>query len=466
MPSLRIYDRRERRLVAAADALLAPLALARRFRRAAAEPPARVLCFRIERIGDLLMTLPALAALRAALPGASIDLAVGSWNRDVAMAIPGIDRIETLDAAWLARPSGDGRSGLGLVALARRTAAWRGRRYDLAINFEPDIRTNLAMAAAGARRTAGFSSGGGGALLDVALDYDPASHTADNALRLVEAAVGDLPPEGGNYRPDSQDLPREGGNYRRDSQDVPPEGGNYRPDSQDVPPEGGSYRPDSQDLPPEGGGRSTDPVASAFRRNSLDPRKSLLQIPDAARAEAASLLRRFEGSLRIGMHVSGGRAIKQWPETRFRDVAAALVRDRGAAIVLTGTPGERAQTAIVREALPADRVLDLSGGADLLTVAAVLQQLDLVVTGDTGPMHLAHAVGTPIVAVFGPSDPARYAPRGPRDRVVRIDLPCSPCNRIRLPPARCVGHTPDCLAGIDTASVLAAIDETLDGGRR
>ena len=48
--------------------------------------------------------------------------------------------------------------------------------------------------------------------------------------------------------------------------------------------------------------------------------------------------------------------------------------------------------------------------------------------------------------IFGPSDPARYAPRGPHDRVVRVDLPCSPCNRIRLPPARCVGHTPDCLS--------------------
>jgi hypothetical protein len=45
--------------------------------------------------------------------------------------------------------------------------------------------------------------------------------------------------------------------------------------------------------------------------------------------------------------------------------------------------------------------------------------------------------------------------------VVRIDLPCSPCNRIRLPPARCAGHTPDCLALIDTARVWTAIDEVL-----
>src|SRR5262245_33228319 len=203
MAGLRIYDRRERRLVALADALLAPLALARRFRRGSSARPSRVLCFRLERIGDLLMTLPALAALRAALPGASIDLVTGSWNQAIASAVPGIDRVEVLDAAWLSRPS----AGLGTVALARRAARWRSRRYDLAINFEPDIRTNLAMAAAGARHTAGFASGGGGAVLDVALDYDPAAHTADNALRLVEAAVGaHVPPKGGSYRIDARGI--------------------------------------------------------------------------------------------------------------------------------------------------------------------------------------------------------------------------------------------------------------------
>lgn len=89
-----------------------------------------------------------------------------------------------------------------------------------------------------------------------------------------------------------------------------------------------------------------------------------------------------------------------------------------------------------------------------------------MITGDTGPMHLAHAVGTPVVAVFGPSDPVRYAPRGPLDRVVRIDLPCAPCNRIRRPPVRCVGHTPDCLAGIGVGQVLAAVRAVLAASSR
>jgi ADP-heptose:LPS heptosyltransferase len=384
MSRLNIHDRRERALVAAADALLLPVALTRLFRDRHPGAPARILCFRLERIGDLLMTVPALAELRALAPAAAIDLVVGSWNQDIASAIPGIDRVDTLDAAWLAR----GGTGFTPFGLAIQAAGWRSRHYDLAINFEPDIRTNIAIRAAGARRTAGFASGGGGAMLDLALDYDPESHTADNAKALVRTAMAGAPPAPVEWR---------------------------------------------------------------------------LQIPDAPRAEASRLLAPFAGALKVGIHVSGGRLVKQWPETRFREVAEHLVRHRNAAIVLTGSPEDRGQIEIVRGALPPDRVLDLSGGTSLLTVAAVIEQLDLFVSGDTGPMHLAQAVSTPIVAVFGPSDPARYAPRGVRDTVVRIDLPCSPCNRIRLPPERCAGHIPDCLMGIETAQVLAAIDATLRG---
>jgi len=385
--ALTIYDRRDRTLVAIADALLLPLSLRRRLRRGPRQAPARILCLRLERIGDLVMTLPALGALRAAAPTASIDLVVGSWNADLARAIDGIDRVETLDADWLSR----GADGLSPLELMARMARWRGRHYDLAINFEPDIRTNVAIAAAGAERTAGFRSGGGGAVLDLALDYDASAHTADNALALVHAAVGAV----------------------RD--DVP---------------------------------------------------AAALKIPDSARTEAARLLESLGTRVKIGIHVSAGRLVKQWPEARFREVAERLVQDRGAGIVLTGSPDDRAQVDVVKSALPADRVVDLTGTADLLVVAAALQQVDLLLTVDTGPMHLAHAVGTPVVAVFGPSDPRRYAPRGVHDTVVRIDLPCSPCNRIRLPPARCTGHTPDCLEGITTAQVLAAVDDTLRDLRR
>jgi ADP-heptose:LPS heptosyltransferase len=381
MPRLNIPDRRERWAVHAADAALAPFGWLRR-RRRPDRPPRSILCFRLERIGDLLMTLPALAALRAAAPEAAIDLVVGSWNLEIARAIPGIRDIEVLDPEWLAREG----SGMPMARLLAGAFAWRRRRYDLVINFEPDIRSNLLAAATGGRVLAGFSTGGGGPLLDVALPHDPRRHTADNAVSLVAAAVGAAP--------------------------------------------GGPAQP------------------------QLDP---------AARHSAGQRLAAAPRPL-VGMHVSGGRPIKQWPEDRFAAVARWLIERRGATVVFTGTAADRAQIARVTAGLPPGGAIDVSG-VGLAEAAALLGELDVFVTGDTGPMHLAHAVGTPVVAVFGPSDPVRYAPRGTRDRIVRIDLPCSPCNRIRLPPARCAGHTPDCLAGVPAAAVTAAIDDVLAGRR-
>jgi ADP-heptose:LPS heptosyltransferase len=383
---LQIYDRRDRLLVGAADAALAVAAPALRAGRPRpASPPRRILLLRLERIGDLLMALGAIDDVRRAAPAASIDLVVGSWNAELAGRIQGIASVETLDAAWLAR---DG-TGLPLPALLRRARGWRRRAYDLAVNFEPDVRSNLLLAAARAGRTAGFASGGGGALLDVALQYDPRSHTSANAERLA-AAVLDVPPR-------------------------------------------------------------TSPAR--------------LRIAAEEQRTAAGLFARCARPL-VGIHVSGGRALKQWDPERFGELAGRLARAAAATIVLTGTEVDRQLLTPVLRQTPAGQVLDLAGALELPALAAALEQLDVFVTGDTGPMHLAAAVGTPVVAVFGPSDPARYAPRDPMHRIVRIDLPCSPCNRIRLPPARCAGHVPDCLTGIDVEMVYRAVEATLDRAGR
>jgi ADP-heptose:LPS heptosyltransferase len=182
-----------------------------------------------------------------------------------------------------------------------------------------------------------------------------------------------------------------------------------------------------------------------------------LVIPQAQRERASAVLAQAAGRPLIGIHPSGGRPVKQWHPSRFAEVATVLARESRAAIVLTGTNADAPIVAEVRASIPADvQVLDLTGNSDLLELAAVLELLAVFVTGGTGPMHLAAAVGTPVVGVFGPSDQVRYAPRSPGSRVVRIDLPCSPCNRIRLPPERCRGHVPDCLDGISVSMVTAA----------
>jgi hypothetical protein len=143
---LQVYDPRERAVVGTADALLGLATRLERFvgldalaprRRPVQVPATRILLLRLERIGDLLMSLDAMAEVRRIAPEAEIDLVVGSWNEGLARLIPGIDRVHTLDAPWLARRDG----GPSFVQLLRRAAReWAPRHYDVAINFEGDIR--------------------------------------------------------------------------------------------------------------------------------------------------------------------------------------------------------------------------------------------------------------------------------------------------------------------------------------
>jgi lipopolysaccharide heptosyltransferase II len=203
-------------------------------------------------------------------------------------------------------------------------------------------------------------------------------------------------------------------------------------------------------------GRSVPAVAA-----NAGPR---LTPPAEAIARAEALL---GGATRpiVGVHAAGGRESKQWHLDRFAAVARELAGQRHATIVLTGGPDDRAQVDHVKALLRDVRVIDTAGQLDLPATAALLARLDVLVTGDTGPMHLAAAMATPVVALFGPSNPARYGPLGEGHHVVRIDLPCSPCGQVRLPPERCRGHVPDCLDGIGVDRVVREALAVLDSAR-
>lgn len=393
---LQIPYARERLLVGLADAALVTV---KRLRfpqpPADAHPdlPRRILLLRLERVGDLIMVLDAIAMVRTLAPDAAIDLVVGSWNRALAELIPDV-RIEILDVPWMAR----GGRGDSWSALVHRARTWRERRYDLAINFEPDIRSNLLMGRTRARRRVGFVSGGGGASLTDAMSPDPRAHIADNAKALVARAFETVGVKGASIA---------------DAQAVSP---------------------------------------------------ARLTIPADARRRAVQLIAapRYGGPV-VGIQPAAGRQIKEWDPARFAEVGADLARSRGATVVLIGSAADKPAVDAVRAAWPADLPLTvLPPDVDLVLLAAVIERLSLFVTGDTGPMHLAAAVNIPVLAIFGPSLPSRYAPLSVKSRIVRIDIPCSPCNLMRQPPARCVGHVPDCLAGISAADVLRVAEEMLD----
>lgn len=381
---LQIYDSHERTLVGLADLAAAPLRWIRT--RQSERPVRRVLLLRLERIGDLIMVFDAIRDARACWPDAEIDLAVGSWNATLASLVPEINRIEMLDAPWLARDGG----GTPWPQLVRQARGWRRRQYDVVLNFEPDLRSNFLAWLSGASRRVGYWTGGGGPFLTDASAYDATSHVSVNARRLV---------------------------------------------------------------------------ARVCESDTVDPRPStaiwprIVPPPDAV-DRARTVLGTNRRPL-IGVHVSGGRQSKQWHVDRFAAAARQLARVHDATIVLTGAASDRPLIDLARRALHDVPFVDASGALDLPTLAALLAELDLLVTSDTGPMHLAAAMGTPIVALFGPADPRRYGPLARDARVVRVDLPCSPCGRVRLPPERCRGHVPDCMDGISVEAVVRAAGELL-----
>jgi heptosyltransferase-2 len=194
-----------------------------------------------------------------------------------------------------------------------------------------------------------------------------------------------------------------------------------------------------------GGAPSAAPVPDPLTPEERARGRALLEQHGAAR-----------GPL-VGLHPSGGRAVKQWDVRRWAELAARLQREFAATVVLTGGAGDRALAAELARLLPVPPV-DLAGALSVRDTMAVIAALDLFLSPDTGPMHMACAVGTPSVSVFGPSDPARYfsggsGQSGQRHVVVRADLWCSPCNLIRSPPAECAGpEPPECLR-------LVAVDD-------
>jgi hypothetical protein len=182
---LQIANRRERMAVRLADVVLQPLAwLPRR-----SPEVRRILLLRLERIGDLLMTIEAIDEVRRTWPHARIDLAVGSWNESIAKLISGLAGVHIVDVPWLSR----GERPASWGALVRAAGGWRRLGYDMVINFEPDIRSNFLAWLSGAPVRVGYASGGGGALLTLIGDYDPTQHVSDNARTLVARAAGRVP---------------------------------------------------------------------------------------------------------------------------------------------------------------------------------------------------------------------------------------------------------------------------------
>jgi len=145
---------------------------------------------------------------------------------------------------------------------------------------------------------------------------------------------------------------------------------------------------------------------------------------------------------------------KLWDNKKFAKLGDRLVKDYGAEIIFTGSKDD---LPVIEDIIShmQTKAANMAGKTTLKMLAAVFEQADLVISTDTGPMHVAAATGTPVVAIFGPTAPWRTGPFGSMHQVVRAELECSPCFKRKC-------NSVDCMRNISVDQVLSAVSAVLE----
>jgi ADP-heptose:LPS heptosyltransferase len=356
-----------------------------------ASPP-RILLVRPDHLGDVLLTLPAVEALRRALPSATLSYLV---DRSVA-AIPA--RCRGVDEAISLRfpPPDAPFDPPGWSRVVRATAPRLADRFDMAVLLRPEDAWSGALVAA-----------------------------ADIPVRIGYAQAGTRPFLTHALPPESRE--RHGVQVAAD----------------------------------------VLAFAAQLAGTALRPLRAhgwpLATTPDDEReaVEALAPLAETTTWRPIVLQPGSGWQLKNWPASRWGRLARAIARRRGVRPLIVGGPGE---DALVRAAVDAasGAAATIPSPVSLGALAALHRRARLVVAVDSGATHLAAAMGTPIVALFGPGDARMARPWCPprRCRVVRVDLPCSPCGRMHDPPCG-ASVLPACVSAIGVGRVVAAVDEVL-----
>jgi len=354
-----------------------------------------ILIVKLSAIGDVVHTLPSLAALRKLYPRAHITWVIEEAAADLIKNHPLLDCVIISRRQGWVRDLKKGRiEALGEVRHFLKEL--RSRQYDLVIDFHGLLKSSLLVFLTAAPRKLGFDSWQelSGLFLTEKVPEVLEKHAVYRYLDLV------------------RHLARE--NLLLPGSDV-----------------------NEQTFSGSGNGDIEFPL----------PRD------EAVERRVAGLL--AEKGLTSGGFVAINPVAlwetKLWEDRNFALLADMLIGQYGMPVLFTGR--EKREIDGIR-ALMTREAVNLAGETSLTELACLYRQSALLVTTDTGPMHIAAAVGTPVVALFGPTDPSRTGPFGQRHRVIRAELPCSPCLR-----KKCTHR--ECMRRISPEEVLLAVGDVL-----
>ncbi len=452
---------------------------------------ARVLVIRPDHLGDVLLSGPSLARLRAGRPSDKITLLAGPWSEAIARRLAGPDAVETYRFMAYSRAVRRRVPGMGVLDVLRLALYIRRGRWDIVFVLrDDDFPSAWAAALAGVPVRVGHDDPGVAPLLTHALPTTSRpAHVTAAGVALVRAAL-----EGGG-------APADG-----------PVGVDPALDTLAVDPVHDSPAIELR-IDPISFERSKDQFAAD---PAIDPLSLRLEPEDEAAAArwiaALGELGPIGPGGPVAIHPGAGAAVKRWTDLKWAAVARALCAP-GEPLILTGSAHERPITESIARLLQEDGpapivldverhasaashtygggskidpetppgldqkprpnhanvhrhahpVLDLSGRMDIGALAALYARCRLVLGPDSGPLHIAAAVGTPSVSLFGPADPKRFGPWGSpgRHRVIWSDLPCAPCGRLHWPDP--MAHP--CVRVLSVSAVIEAAEACLRVGR-
>jgi heptosyltransferase-2 len=357
--------------------------------------PRRILVHAPNPLGDAVMAEPAMRAIAARFSRARLDVLIARPLAALARGWPFVDRI------WPVPVGGRLVEAWGARRLAGQLA---GQGYGVAVLFPNSIRAARIAARSRVPRVVGHA-------------------TAERAALLTDAIAPVTPPRAAHMVLHYWSLARALG-----CADGPP----------------ASWT--------DAGG------ADMPTRLAADPRTTPRFDATSAMRDAGERLLRRAGIQGEFVAVAPGAAhgsAKRWPADRFGALCRQLARAFDRPCVLIGDPRERALGATVR-AHARGSAVDLTGRTDIAGLAGILASAWLFVGNDSGPAHLAAALGRPGVALFGSTSARHSGPVGPV-RVVQHPVPCAPC----FEPACPLGHL-QCLRGIAAEAVLDAARAALE----
>lgn len=363
----------------------------------------RILLIKPSAVGDVLHTIPVLAKLRERYPAARIDWMLTPHIAELVRHHPALSNVVLFAREQYGRAMRDWSHSLGL---ARMVSDLHRAGYDLVIDLHGQFRSAFFTLATGAATRIGFDR--------------PRRRGHRNARGLPSEAFA-------HAWTGAREMSWVAYTHR-----IPvPTLDAHAVDRY-------LWLADLLDLPPG------------------DP-EFQVPIPAEAQAGAERILSRH-GLLGKPLAVLAPGTLwetKHWPPDRFAAVARHLLGE-GWAVVLSGSGKDRTRCRQVADLCPG--VLDLSGQTRLTELAALVSRAGVCVTNDSGPMHMAAALGAPLVSVFGPTDPLWIGPYRRPDAVVRAAVPCSPCYLRKL---RDCPHAHACMQQVTPKDVIDRIERTL-----